>query len=221
VSNMALNSNKYRFSDTDISELKLLLNLDDSSLPKVVRRIETALYFFGLYHSARQEISDVREARNRIERIAATASRLRQYLKQCPDHPAQLLTIKWAPLNSGEFYFDWREMPRMEAKLRNFLRTLDTIVHTASIWADNEDALRRAHRLVRAEDALKSVEAAGLWPNLFKTWEDSGRQVAKTAHGPLHRFVSLVHRVAGLPEPKASTLKDAVTSYKRKRHRAD
>jgi hypothetical protein len=63
----------------------------------------------------------------------------------------------------------------MEAKLRNFMRTLDTIVHTASIWADNEDALRRAHRIVRAEDALKSVEAAALWPNLFKTWEDSVR----------------------------------------------
>ena len=83
----------------------------------------------------------------------------------------------------------------------------------AACWAADENLLREAYFLPLADDGAKTHEAAVLWPRLFCAWEAYGQRVAKSQQGPLHRFLTLVHREIGLPPPAWGTFRDAVTHW--------
>src|SRR5829696_7228194 len=82
-----------------------------------------------------------------------------------------------------------------QRKLADFISTARTIRDSADVYLKTDGGFRRLHHLPSACMAGKSAVVLWLWPRLFEIWRWSGKRLAKTPGGPLHRFVSSVHAI--------------------------
>jgi hypothetical protein len=83
--------------------------------------------------------------------------------------------------------------------------------------ATDDDFFRAARWLlpgVPTDDDGAVVASRELWPLLFELWERTVKRPAATQNGPTHRFITFVHRVVGLPDPSASTIRDAIKEWR-------
>ncbi len=105
-----------------------------------------------------------------------------------------------------------------EATLRpeEFLEDLRALEERATRQATDPSEFARVRHLplnVNTKNPEVQIATQKLWPELFELWVSLGKRLSSTEDGPTHRFLKLVHKVADLPEPKRSTLRDAVEDW--------
>jgi hypothetical protein len=190
--------------------------------------VGSSLYICEKVIKGRRKVPDTTKARQRVERIHATARQLRMLLSE---EPAALDLI--GPPGDFLSHLDTHEeslkiaaarapdkLAAMEAKRRRLvelLSLLEELEANALEHATDDDVFRAARWLVPGvpTDAdVSEIASRELWPILFELWELAGKKPAATENGPTYRFIAFVHRAAGLPEPKAGTVADAVDRWR-------
>jgi hypothetical protein len=183
-------------------------------LPKTSQAVKVAMQIDGIMHMCvfveerRRMIPDMKIAQRRVEQIATTAAKLAQLLGK---EPAAIHIVRTQISDITEIMSSTPE--RDNANLREFIIRLQAIRAKSEALLDYASYLRTIYFPPSALSARRSGVHTILWPFLFQAWEWSGQKVAKTPDGPLHRFVAYLHSALGLPEVRASTLRDAVTAY--------
>jgi hypothetical protein len=210
------------FNRAQILELQQHLNLKTKA-----DAVDAALWIRFTIENCRRDaesrhrVSDTKTAKRRLDRIATQAANLSRLLAEEPiaEH---LVRPPGSFLNrSVDGVVD---MPALreadQQKLHDLVATLRVISAQAGHLACDDLSFRSAHQLPPIWGTGKTPIVLWLWPQLFAIWEGSGRRVAKTAEGPLHKFVKFVHDVCGLASVSPSTLKDAVADWKQDRRPA-
>ena len=93
------------------------------------------------------------------------------------------------------------------AELKELAATLDHVADLMDDWPSWDDRARRLSH-------LGQLPTRWFWPVLFEFWSSRGRPVSISTGGPLFRFVSFIHGVAGFPPPTPATLKDAAAHWR-------
>jgi hypothetical protein len=210
------------FTRADIAKLQSMLGLAKPDAIYVASMIFGMLVHCEMENDARRRTPDVRIAKRRMEGIRNAAAQLARMLPEEPvaedlvrvpgtmtDRP-ELLTEEGVICMGKMHELDQR-------KLADFISTARTIRDSADEYLKTDFEFRELHRLPPAWGAGKSAVVLWLWPHLFEIWRWSGKRLAKTPDGPLHRFVSFVHTTCGLSGVSPSTLRDAVVAFERER----
>ena len=210
------------FTRADIAKLELMLGLAKPDAVQVALMISGMLVMCEIENDARRRTPEVRIAKRRMEGIRNAAAQLARMLPEEPvaedlvrvpgtmtDRP-ELLTEEGVICMGKLHKIDQR-------KLADFISTAQTIKDLADVYLKTDDEFRRLHHLPSACVAGKSAVVLYLWPRLFQIWRWSGKRLAKTPGGPLHRFVSSVHATCRLSSVSPSTLRDAIIAFERER----
>lgn len=93
------------------------------------------------------------------------------------------------------------------------LELLADLHQYAQSMLQSEERLRLFNFLPENSKANQHVVSYALWPRLFEIYSLHKGRLGKSMDGPLQRFVSLVHEIAGLPDVVKPTLKRAATDW--------
>ena len=197
-----------------------MLGLAKAEAVQVTLMISGMLVICENENDARRRTPEVRIAKRRMEGIRNAAAQL---VRMLPEESAaeDLVRVPGTMTDRPELLTEEGVlcMGKMheidQRKLADFISTARTIRDSADLYLKTDLAFRELHRLSSACTAGKSTVVLRLWPSLFQIWRWSGKRLAKTTGGPLHRFVSSIHAICGLSSVSPSTLRDAVVAFER------
>ena len=204
------------FSQEQVDKIAGMLGINNHFAARcVAAEISGYLFLCEYQESRRKDVPDVKNAKRRLERIAALAGNLARLME---DEPLAVeLTKPSMDIHDRSDANGGIDMSRLRAEDRErsakFIETLRFVSKEAGRTVGNEKLFRRAYWLPPTDQSTRSTLSLMLWPFLFKMWSDAGKKVAKTPHGPLHRFIILIHEAIEAPEPNPSTFRDAVSKW--------
>jgi hypothetical protein len=198
-------------SEQLLAELQDALGLqDEEEAGRIWECIEKTAPIMRRWGKARQTVPDAQKAKIRLQRIQATCQKLANLLRDEPLAPLLFTAGKYPGGLSpdGEVILPTEgETAEFKDLPERFSRQLRVIAVNARVYETDGETFRLAHTL---PDPSLSIAAQVLWPILFHIWRSYGKPLTFATEGPLYRFVALAHRGLGLPEPRASTLRDAL-----------
>lgn len=207
------------FSETQLDRLRELLALRDRDEAFYVSAmIEGRMDWCRREAAARERTPHIEDAKRRLDHLANCAARLVRLLEEEPEAdrlvhiPGSMLDADALRAEDGAI-----DVPGIlearAARLASFIETARIIRNVAEGEIKDDRNHRSGLGLSPKRYAGKAPHAWFLWPELFAIWQAAGFRVAKTAHGPLHRFVLFVHEVYGLSPVPATTVRDAVAAW--------
>lgn len=211
------------FTREQVDQLGILLGLPDHDLSLIAAlHISGIISAFISIEQRRIAVKDVKSAKRRLDRIANLAGQLAQLLKAEPI--ADGLLPGAGDFESRRSQDDGIYMSQLlqedRDRFRAFVDTLQAIRSNANWTLRDDKRFRLAHMLPQADQAGQSPFARTLWPLLLDYWCHAGKRPALTVNGPLHRFIAIIHSAIEAPEPRGSTLKDAVLQWRQDDRRA-
>lgn len=200
------------FTRDQVTKLQSMLGLDDYETASEIASFITSILGSVKYHTeARKRVSRDSDEKESLRDIAKLAKQLHRHLSHEPTLQSLLSRPKRSRGGRGITLAEIAEIGRRPKEL---LLNLQTLVEQATRQAEDDAEFACVRMLlpnVNTKDPEVQIATRMLWPQLFDIWMGIGkRKLAKTPNGPTHRFIALVHEVGDLPEPKASTLRDAI-----------
>ncbi|MHC2108554.1 hypothetical protein [Methylobacterium sp. CM6246] len=216
------------FSREQIQEIGTLLSLkhyEQSCHAAISIYMRVELY--RMSYITKKKMGSVGKIRSKLSQISAAALLLSNLLSDetvcdTPLHDLFEILGHELGIKGLERKPLWRDKSISLEKLQNLVAD---VASSSSILANNDNLLRGYYFLPPRHEANNNLVTSIIWPSLFTTWEQHGRQVAGSATGTnkLHRFVNLVHEATGLGKPSLNTLNRAIQRWKLdpRRDRAD
>lgn len=198
------------FSAEQLAKLKEMLGL--ASLEEagfVAAEICGSIVIHDMVAEARQRTEEFEQAHARLESIRSAAKRLSSLLAQEP-----LAGTLLSPRETLSGDIDMPEvLERREQQAASLQNQLAVLLLNAEEFLQSRDHHRVVRMLPTAADAELSSVSLTLWPILFRVWTRHRQKLGKTEDGPLHRFVTFIHEVAGLEEPRWGALRGSINRH--------
>ncbi|EIM26832.1 hypothetical protein [Microvirga lotononidis] len=200
------------FTRDQVTKLQSMLGLDDYETASEIASFITSVLGSVDYHiEARKKIPRDGDEQERLRDIAKLARKLHRLLAKEPALQS-LLSRPKGPRGGRGLTLD--EIAEIGRRPKELLLNLEILAEQSTRQAKDDAEFARVRTLlpnVTTKDPEGQIATRMLWPHLFDIWTDIGkRKLAKTPNGPVHRFIALVHEVGDLPEPKASTIGNAI-----------